>query len=274
MEVVLPGGLPQNGSIERHARFYALTGKLEQMLIDSDSNGSRIDYVTNLLSGVIQSIGDEPVDKLRVSNLCVADRQYLMLQLGRLLDGEQIWLKLACKKCSELFDVDLRRCDLPIKPAGSEYPEVTLRLNGQVIVARVPTGVDQARIGDVNESETLTELLKSCILTVDGKAPDYRFVEGLSEAEIDIIDDALDEASPAVCNELLVKCPECKEEQKAVLDHYQQVGLNENYFYDEIHTLASHYHWSEADILDLPQEKRHRYLGLIRRSSNYAEARP
>ena len=35
--------------------------------------------------------------------------------------------------------------------------------------------------------------------------------------------------------------------------------------YEEIHVLALHYHWSEADLLGLPRTKRRRYLGLVAR---------
>ncbi len=33
--------------------------------------------------------------------------------------------------------------------------------------------------------------------------------------------------------------------------------------YKEVHTLASHYHWSENEILDLTRNKRKEYLELI-----------
>lgn len=36
-----------------------------------------------------------------------------------------------------------------------------------------------------------------------------------------------------------------------------------NALYQEVHLLALHYHWSEADILRLPFPKRRRYLRLL-----------
>jgi hypothetical protein len=38
-----------------------------------------------------------------------------------------------------------------------------------------------------------------------------------------------------------------------------------NRLYEEVHVLATHYHWSESDILALPRRKRLRYLDLIAR---------
>ena len=106
---------------------------------------------------------------------------------------------------------------------------------------------------------------------MNGKPPGKEFIHKLSESDIDAIDKALDEVSPAVCNQLLVTCPECGREQFAELDHYAMGGMNGHFFFDEVHTLASHYHWSEAAILDLPQARRRLYLGMINRSAGMTE---
>jgi hypothetical protein len=271
VEVILPGGLSENGCIERKARFRPLTGKFEHALIESWKGLDRPDYVTTVLSSALDSIGSQPVDAGRVANLCVADRQYLMLRLAAMLDGEQMWLKVGCGHCDALFDVDIRRCDLPVKQAGPGFPLVTLRVKEWAIDVRVPTGADQERIGEQSEEEAMQQLLQSCIRSVNGEPPGKEFINNLSEPDIKAIDEALDEASPAVCNQLLVTCPECGREQYAELDHYALAGMNEHYFYDEVHTLASHYHWSEAAILDLPQARRRRYLGMINRSAGMTE---
>ena len=119
----------------------------------------------------------------------------------------------------------------------------------------------------------MQRLLQSCIRLVNGEAPAKEFINKLSEPDIETIDEALDEASPAVCSQLLVTCPECTREQYAELDHYDLAGMNEHSFDDEVHTLASHYHWSEAAILDLSQARRRRYLDLISRSAGLTEQR-
>jgi hypothetical protein len=194
-----------------------------------------------------------------------------MLRLAAMLDGEQMWLKADCGHCEALFDVDVRRCDLPVKQAGPGFPQVTLGVQEGMIDVRVPTGADQELIGEKSEAEAMQQLLQRCIRSVNGEPPGKEFIDNLSGPDIEAIDKALDEASPAVCNQLLVTCPECGREQQAELDHYDLAGLNEHYFYDEVHTLASHYHWSEAVILDLPQARRRRYLGMINRSAGMTE---
>ncbi len=267
MEVILPGGLPKNGCIERQARFHPLTGRIEQALIECGTDLDRPGYVTEVLGSALDSIGSGPADALRVADLCVADRQYLMLRLAAMFYGEQMWLKVGCGHCDTLFDVEVRRCDLPVKEAGRSFPQVTLRVNEWAIDARVPTGADQERIGELPEEEAIHQILQSSIRSVNGEPPSREFINNLSSDDINAIDEALDEASPAICNQLLVTCPECGREQHADMDHYDLVGMNRHDFYYEVHTLASHYHWSEASILDLPQERRHLYLSMINRST-------
>ena len=270
MEVILPGGLPKNGRIERKAKFRQLTGRIEQALAELEIGLDPPGYVTAVLGSVLESIGNQPADAGYVEELCVADRQYLMLRLAAMLDGEQVWLKARCDHCDALFDIDVRRCDLPVKEAGQGFPLVMLRLKDWVIDARVPTGSDQERIGEKFDEEAMQQLLRSCILSVNGEPPGKEFFNDLSEPDIEAIDEALDEVSPTVCSQLLVTCPECGQEQYAELDHYDLAGMNGHLFYDEVHTLASHYHWSEEAILELPQTRRRLYLDKINRSEGMA----
>lgn len=274
MEVMLPGGLSKNGNIQRQAKFLPLTGRIEQALIEYGNVLNRPEYVTSILSSVLDCIGDQKADAECVSDLCMADRQYLMLRLAAILDGEQMWLYVGCSHCNALFDVDVQRCDLPVKKAGQGFPFVTLHLNEWTIVARIPTGVDQQHLGKLSDDdEAMQYLLQSCINSVNGEKPDNEFISKLSESDIDFIDDALDNAAPAVCNRLLVKCPECSLEQYAELNHYDLNCMNKHLFYNEVHTLASHYHWSENAILDLPQSKRRLYIDMINRSKGMAADR-
>lgn len=266
MDVQLPGGLPSQGVIYRNASFRVLTGRLEQALIDAAKRQDRPGYVSQVLGQVLFRVGDSDADKSLAASLCVADRQYLMLRLATMLDGEQIWLKVQCGHCEEFFDVDVKRGDLPVKPAGDGYPFASLRLGEDDIKIRVPTGTDQAGICDLPEADAIRHLVAVCLHQVNGEPAPENYVDSLSDADIEQIDQALDDVSPAVCNRLQVKCPECGREQYSELDHYELGATNELFFYDEIHNLAFNYHWSEADILDLPQHKRRLYLDLINRA--------
>ncbi len=268
VEVTLPGGLLNGdllngGRIERHSEFRPLTGRLEQELIELETQMDRPGYVTAVLDSVLDNIGNQSADSATAAKLCVADRQYLMLRLAAMLSGDQMWLNVSCGQCDAMLDVDVRRSELPVKQAGRGFPQVALELGEQTVSIRVPTGSDQERIAGDPEQDAMKQLLHTCVRSENGEPPDKEFFNSLSESDFQAIDTALDEMSPAVCDQLLVKCPECGREQRAALDHYALADISGRVFYDEVHTLASHYHWSEAAILDLPKSRRRLYLELI-----------
>lgn len=265
LEVILPGGLPQDGRLERRARFRPVDGRMELALIEL-AGGEAPSYVSGLLEVALEHLGSQPADADRINALCVADRQYLMLRLAAMLAGEQLWLKAICGRCGAPFDIEIRRCDLPVKPAGETFPVAKLQLPAGEVEVRVPSARDQLEIVELPDDEATRLLLRRCIVGIDGGLPDAALVEGLSGEDVAAIDAALDELSPAVCSEVLVTCPECRTDQRASLNHYQLPGLTGEAFFDEIHALAMHYHWSEQEILDMPRVRRQRYLKLIDRS--------
>ena len=268
-EVTLPGGLLKNGKPTKKAIFKPVTGKLEQTLIDYSLDSNRPEYVTQLLVTALDKIGDFTVNDEIISELCVADRQYLLLKLATILNGNLMWLKVCCQHCHEYFDVDLNRSELPVKGATREFPLVTINLENDVVVARVPNGNDQYKIHELPDDEAMLELLYNCIQSVNKSDVTKQFIKQLSVNEIEKIDLSLDEVAPAVCDQVLVSCPECNHEQQIRLDHSALTGIDKRVFYDEVHTLASQYHWSEDSILELPKERRRLYLELINQSSGY-----
>jgi len=263
MEVTLPGGLLINGRIERKVRFRPVTGKTE-LALDELELTNVPSSVSALLRLTVERIGDEPVNEACINELCIADRQFLMLKLATLLGGDNVWLKVICSHCDSPFDVEINRGELPVKAPGESFPYVTLSSRFGKIVLRLPTAVDQLEIIHLNDKEAERALLQRCIISVDGRTDSIDdWIDQLSEEMKQNIDQALDELSPAVCRELLVCCPECKSEQRVELDHYSLADLNTKRFLNEVHTLAMHYHCSEEEILSMPRKRRHKYLHLI-----------
>ncbi len=266
MEVILPGGLQRHDRLETVVRFRELSGRVEQSLFEFSIANNLPRYVTNVLLNALHSIGYKQVDIDDIQQLSVPDRQFLMMRLAAQLEGEHVWKKVSCAGCGELFDVEFNRHELPVVAGHSGFPYVRIESSNQDIVLRVPTGLDQEMLCCLEQKDAERYLLEQCIVSVDGDEASPEFINSLSEAEIEFIEQSIEDISPAVCTELLVQCPECQKEQKVAIDHYQFSAFRESEFYDDIHTLASHYHWSEAEILELPIEKRRRYASMIARS--------
>lgn len=264
LELQLPGGVVIAGKLERLAQLRPLDGRLQLQLNDIARAGDPIPQrVSNILEVAVQSIGPHRVERETVAQLCMADRQYLMLQLARILEGDVLWLQCQCQACTRPFDLQLDRAQVPVKPAGEGYPFCNVTINGHELRMHVPTGAMQEAIAEMPENKALFVLLQNCIESVDGVVPDETFIQSLDERAIALIEDSLDEVTADIGTELLIQCPECEMEQRVTFNPYHLNHFNFHELYQEVHTLAYHYHWSEEAILALPQERRHLYLNLI-----------
>ena len=264
ISVTLPGGLQDQGVLQRHAEFKSVTGWLEQFVYSSGHQDNKLPQcVSEILSEALQGIGNKAVDTARASSMCVADRQYLMLCLSRLICGDNYWLQCKCKKCNENFDVNIKQSELPIQQAGEGFPFVSVRIGRYTLKLRTPTGHDQEAILDLDRHEATKTLLYRCIVDLQPDMNRSKFVDGLSEADIETIDTALDKVSPSIGTSIQTNCPECKASQILVLDPYHLIKHQPIGLYQDIHRIAYCYHWSEQEILSLPKPQRQLYLRMI-----------
>lgn len=272
---VLPGGLPRDGELRRVACFVPITGALEERLRRIVSRAwSSPRKVTALLAEVTRVArseqeldADDHGSALGVQGareLCVGDRQFLMVQLGRRLGGEVTWLHPACVACERTFDVPLARGELPVKAAGPTFPFAEVATTSGAIRVRAPTGGDQERVAGLHLADARRALAAACLVASEATAnePEADFDESVVRA----IEAALDEVSPDVGTLLELQCPDCGQLQRLRYDPYD-VGIRKGEaLFAEVNTLALHYHWSEAEILALPSERRQLYLRLVEKS--------
>ena len=88
------------------------------------------------------------------------------------------------------------------------------------------------------------------------------------------VERAMETLSPSVSRPLAGKCRDCGESltmtlhvPKLVMD---ELRISASGVHEEIHAIASTYHWDEAAILALPQSRRHAYASTIRRQAGEA----
>jgi hypothetical protein len=72
--------------------------------------------------------------------------------------------------------------------------------------------------------------------------------------------------APSLCAELHGVCPECGAAVETTFDPLQytlrELRDQAAFVYEEVCSIAHHYHWSEAEILALPAVRRARYAEL------------
>jgi hypothetical protein len=88
-----------------------------------------------------------------------------------------------------------------------------------------------------------------------------------SEEEIDQIGEAMAEADPLAEIRLTLRCPQCAREWDECLDLpafvWTEIDAHVRRLFLQIHSLASAYGWSEAEILSLSESRRALYLEMV-----------
>lgn len=140
---------------------------------------------------------------------------------------------------------------------------VSIPMGREIILLRKPTGLDQKGWSETSctSEEEAVKAIISTLRSSDSGEFDF------SRESIEAINEAMDEADPLVNFSIEVKCPHCENQEPHYID-LETVALSrlrrtQNQLIWAVHTLASHYHWSEHEILSLPPWRRSHYLSLI-----------
>jgi hypothetical protein len=261
----LPGGVVENGLRRRDWAFRPVSGALELALAEAgESAASTPAAVTQVLAAALEHVAGEAATLPRVAGLCVADRQFLMRELDRHLGNARGWYEAICGQCHERFDFHIDYVGLPVQEARGEYPLARVDVNGRRLAFRLPTGADQETLAGLPEAEAAPWLLRQLVCTPDDIGP-------LSADEIVAIEVALEAVAPAVVVRVRSTCPECGTDNDVELNPYPVLTRHGDALLAEVHSIASHYHWSEAEILAMPRARRLRYLNLIDRARGMAD---
>jgi len=263
----LPGGFPGGGKLQKSFGYKPVTGALELMLSEAvSSEGTHPARVTAVLLQALDFLGDEePPSPSKVWGLSVGDRQFLMRRLAVHMDDRLLWLSAACSHCGEFFDVPVRHSLLPVKEAGDGYPEKVVETSMGFLRIRVPTGADQEAIASIPDEE---EALRVLLHRIARREEDDEGIESarLSEEEMTCLEMEVEAMSPEVASHVLTHCPACEKANRVPVSPYVCMEQPQSQLFEEIHSLAFWYHWSEQSILELPRRRRKIYLQMIDRS--------
>ncbi len=260
----LPGGLVENGARRRDWAFRPLSGALELALAEVADEGETMPRaVTRALALALDSLAGGPATPERVAALCVADRQFLMRELERHLGVQGGWSQARCRPCGARFDFHLDYADLPVQEAGEGYPLARVDMNGRPLHFRLPSGADQEILATLPEGEANDWLLGRL-------ASEPEALAGPDPERLAAVEAALEAMAPGIVLRVAAQCPECGADNEVDLDPYRALSRGSEGLLEEVHQIASHYHWSEADILGLPRRRRRHYLDMIGHSRGMA----
>lgn len=257
----LPGGLLRGEERYRDALLFPLSGRIELALSPQEDEAASLPArVSHAIASAVASIGGKCVTPDLAAELCVADRQFLMHRIAEQLGGALRWVTASCSGCSAKFDFSFELSDLPVREAGTDFPLLRVETEGGPLTFRVPNGRDQEAAVTACDPDARW-LLDRCL--VEGSR---ELIAGLGAAGLASCESALEELSPAVLTSVQAECPECGLPQAVPIDPYFILERSAEGILEDVHRLASHYHWTEADILALPTERRRFYLARVDRA--------
>ena len=141
-----------------------------------------------------------------------------------------------------------------------------------VLMAPAAASIDQftsyAQRGNAFIS-AVSDLMEHDPLTTDPAAPDpaTRVPSAPGPGVVAAVAAAMAALDPQAEILLELECPACGAAFGSALDTgaylLREIDQHASSLFAQVHTLALAYHWSEAEILDLPHDRRMMYLGLL-----------
>jgi hypothetical protein len=194
-------------------------------------------------------------------DLPIGKRTECLLVLAALDGAQQFDADLRCPRCRQLFEVTFTIDELLEAGRGADWTVVEVRTEGAVRRFRRPTGRDQ-----------LAWLARNY---PDEAAVMAAMIASLALDDVDVpasaLEDALDEADPMVRAPVAAACPDCGCQIAHEIDlagmALARLRRSHDSLFAAVDLLASRYHWSEAEILSLPEWRRARYVDMLQREA-------
>lgn len=229
-----------------------LNGHDELMI---DPNGTRA--VLKLLRNVITSPSpDKPV--VAAEKIVISDRDYLLSGIYIHTYGPRIQSVLKCYKCSSPFDVDFSLDELvsSIRDVAHDTPpDEKGYYSDDEFRFRLPDGEDELAVAGMPIMDAEKGILERCTTASYSVAMEKR-VQSLMKS-----------VAPLLFSEMKLSCPECGGQQAVTFDMQafllSRMKNERKRVAAEIHSIATAYHWSHSEILEIPRKLRRMYAGMI-----------
>jgi len=217
--------------------------------------GSTLHPLDQGLLALTAALPDQPPDG--IADWPLGRRNRALAELHCSCFGSTLQAWTACPSCSEKMEFEM-----DVRTLMSEAPNsgATIEVDGQTF--RLPTSRDvAAATREPDPVAAANRLLLHCMMGADD-SPNW------SEEELERVGDKMALADPMAEYRLSLLCPACNHRWDETLDIarflWAEIDARARRLFWEIHTFASAYGWTEAEVLSLSAARRARYLEMIR----------
>ena len=224
-------------------------------------DGDRPGTVSRLLAG-LPDLAEAADPEAATAGWAVDARLQGLLAIARATGTPPAW-QTCCPARGSALALALDPGAFVAAPRGG--PVAWTAPDGTAVTSRLPSGADLAawRRGGGDAAALAGRLVES----LDDAPPPAGWT--LPEDWLGPAESALADADPLTVLQLAVACPDCRQESAIAFDLegwlIGQLAAVQAGLLDEVHRLASAYHWSEAEIAALPPWRRRAYLARLDR---------
>jgi hypothetical protein len=232
-------------------------------LVILETEGNAVASALTLLARVARRADADGADW---PALCVTDFEVLLAILRQAVLGPAMTCAFDCPRpaCRERVGVGFSLADYvaaarPRRPhdvIDSDRPH-WFRVRDAAVSFRLPTAADQSAV--LGRSDAAQLLAERCLDPADMSGPPRARAER-----------AMAVMAPEISRPVVGRCPACDATVRAGL-HLPSLVMTElrraaEGLHEDVHVLASAYHWQEEAILALPRRRRQDYAMRARRS--------
>jgi hypothetical protein len=261
---------PPEGAARFRARAFAT--EAADLDLDCDALAAPM-LVTEVLGRCLRDGDGEAPTSEALWDWSVAERLQGLLAVAQATDGGQVAALATCsdRACAGRIELELGVAGFAIEPVAQVVCDTD---DGHRLVCRLPTGADL--VAWMREGEGDAQwLAHRLLIEIDGVAQDrllpgddrFEDVRRLPETWLSSITAALQDADPLTALSLDVACPFCARSLAVEVDLeallLAALARRQRMVLEEVHRLASAYHWHEAAIVSMPAWRRRRYLARI-----------
>jgi hypothetical protein len=243
-----------------------LSRRFTEQHVDLDINFDmpRIDLVTTLLANCLLQVDGNAVDTELAWDLSVAERLQGLLAIAHCSVGASTTAVAICNNEECHGNVEL---ELGLSSFASDAPAKInwLSPDNKNVSCRLPTGNDQRAWQQHRLTQNRMDeawLANRLIKEIDGCLP-----SNMPETWLELLGAELEAVDPLTALSIDTLCPFCGKSLCVEVDLelllIEGLRSQQRHLLEQIHRLASRYHWSEADILAMPQWRRQRYLSRL-----------
>lgn len=228
--------------------------------------GQRLHWVDRALTLLAFSYPEQSVANL--ASLTIGQRDTLLLTLRERTFGNTLNCFAQCPQCGEELEFTLETAQIRLSEPG-QYPELdyAFAIEGFEGKFRLPNSFDLAAIaGDRNPEVAKSSLLERCLLQANHNGIEISHQE-LPPQVVTQLATQMAEADPQAEILFDLSCPACQHEWQTLFDivsfFWTELSAQAKRLLLEVHQLARHYSWHEADILAMSAMRRTLYLEMI-----------